>query len=313
MPYSLRPASLEDAPAITGLLNAIDVIEVGRPETDQHTVEADLKHPDADLARDSWLAFDGERLVVYGLLWDESGGERIDMDHYVLPEHQEAGLAVLAAMEDRALERARENGAARAVVHLYLNVDCTMDTDLLAARGWGVVRRYHVLHRPLDADRDGPVEFPAGVTLRSCVTEDDRRTVHALYQTTFAEHFDHQPRTYEQWLNDIDADNVDWSLVWIASTTEAGAAVARDVAFLIARNDRTAMGWIRSLGVLREARGRGLAGLLLRHSFATFAALGRDTVGLGVDTDNTTGAPALYARHGMTVHFAVDTWEVTLT
>ncbi|MEX3099375.1 GNAT family N-acetyltransferase [Streptomyces niveiscabiei] len=308
MPYLIRPATLEDAPEITGLLNAIDVIEVGRPETDQHTVEADLKHPDTDLARDSWLAFDGERLVVYGLLWDESQGERIDVDHYVLPEHQEAGRSVLAAMEARALEKARANGAERAVVHLYLNVRATLDQEVLTARGWDVVRRYHVLHRPVSPGRDLPVELPGGVRLRACGGEADRRVVHALYLATFAEHFDFQPRTYEQWFHDIDGEGVDWSLVWIAGTDQGG-----DAGFLLARNDRTAMGWIRSIGVLREARGQGLAGLLLRHAFATFAARGRDTVGLGVDTDNTTGAPALYARHGMTVHFAVDTWEVTLT
>ncbi len=60
------------------------------------------------------------------------------------------------------------------------------------------------------------------------------------------------------------------------------------------------------------ARGLGLGGLLLRHAFAAFAARGRDTVGLGVDTANATGAPALYARHGLTVHYAVDTWEAVL-
>lgn len=54
-------------------------------------------------------------------------------------------------------------------------------------------------------------------------------------------------------------------------------------------------------------------GLLLRHAFAVFATRGRDTVGLGVDTENATGAPRLYDRHGMTVHYAVDTWETVVS
>ncbi|MCX5262982.1 GNAT family N-acetyltransferase [Streptomyces sp. NBC_00199] len=161
----LRPAALADAPAVAGVRNEIDLVEIGRPETDVHSVEADLRRPDVDLRRDSWLALDGDRPVVYGLLWDDSGGERVDIDHYVLPDRQEDGLLVLAAMEARALEK---------------------------------------------------------------------------------------------------------------------------------------------------ARGRGLAGLLPRHAFAAIAARGRDTVGLGVDTSNASGAPALYARHGMTLHYAVDTWEVVL-
>ncbi|WP_328349936.1 GNAT family N-acetyltransferase [Streptomyces sp. NBC_00457] len=308
MAYTLRPAALTDAAVITDLLNEIDRIEIGRPETDLHTVQADLKHPETDLEQDSWLAFDGDRPVAYGLLWDESGGERIDIDHYVLPDHQRAGLRMLEAMEARALRKAGENGVVRAVVHLHLNTSPTLDTELIRARGWSVVRRYHVLHRPLDPARDGAPQLPPGVRLRACADEADRVRVHALYQGTFAEHFDFQSRTYRQWLHDIDAESLDWSLVWIVSTEDLG-----DVGFLIARDDRAAMGWIRSIGVLGEARARGLGGLLLRHAFAAFAARGRDTVGLGVDTDNATGAPGLYARHGMTVHYAVDTWEAVVT
>ncbi|MFF9161965.1 GNAT family N-acetyltransferase [Streptomyces longwoodensis] len=307
MSYALRPAALDDAPAVTELLNAVDVLEIGRPETDLHTVEADLKHPEVALARDSWLAFDGERLVAHGLLWDESGGERIDVDHYVLPGHQRAGGLVLDALQARARERARENGAGRAVVHLHLNVRPTLDVRLLRERGWDVVRRYHVLRRPLDPAGDRPVPPPSGVRVRACTVPADRARVHALYQAAFAGHFDFQPRGLSSWLHDVDADGLDWSLVWIVTTDDLG-----DAGFLIARDDRAAMGWIRSVGVLREARGRGLGGLLLRQAFAAFAARGRDTVGLGVDTANTTGAPALYARHGMTVHYAVDTWEVAL-
>ncbi|MFJ3670587.1 GNAT family N-acetyltransferase [Streptomyces sp. NPDC090106] len=307
MAYLLRPARLADAPAITELLNLVDEIEIGRRETDLRTVEADLRHPETDLARDSWLAFDGDLLVAYGLLWDESGGERIDVDHYVLPAHQAAGVVLLDAMDARALERARANGVTRAVVHLHLNTAPTLDTALIEARGWCVVRRYHVLRRDLDPERDLAPEPPAGVRVRPCASDADRATVHRLYQATFADHFDFQPRALEQWLHDIDAGALDWSLVWIVTAGELG-----DVGFLLSRDDREAMGWIRSVGVLDAARGRGLGGLLLRHAFAAFAARGRDTVGLGVDTANATGAPELYGRNGMALHYAVDTWETVL-
>ncbi|MFJ8538992.1 GNAT family N-acetyltransferase [Streptomyces sp. NPDC093591] len=307
MSYLLRPAGLTDATAITELLNEVDRIEIGRPETDLHAVEADLKRPDIHLERDSWLAFHDDRLVAYGLLWDDSGSERVDIDHYVLPDHQRAGELILDPMQARALAKARENGADRAVVHLHLNTEPTLDTRLIEERGWYVVRRYHVLQRSLDAAADLVPEVPSGVRLRSCADEADRARVHALYQSSFAEHFDFQPRTYDQWLGDVDADVLDWSLVWIVGTEELG-----DAGFLLARDDREAMGWIRSIGVVREARGLGLGGLMLRNAFAAFAGRGRETVGLGVDTANATGAPALYARHGMAVHYAVDTWEAVL-
>ncbi|MEV6651280.1 GNAT family N-acetyltransferase [Streptomyces sp. NPDC051219] len=303
---TVRPAGPGDAREICGLLNEIDTIEIGRPETDLHSVEADLSHPEADLAGNSWLAFEDGKLVAYGLLWDDSGAERIDTDHYVLPDHQAAGERLLGLMEARARGKAAANGAGRAVVHLNLNARPTMDTAVLERRGWQRVRRYQVMARALSA-KDAMPEPPAGVTLRDCTDEADRRLAHALLEETFAEHFDHQRRTYEQWLDDLDAARLDWSLVWIASLEGSG-----DVAALLSRDDRAAMAWVRNIGVRKEVRGRGLGGYLLRHAFGVYAARGRDTLGLGVDTLNETGALRLYEAHGMRLHFAVDTWEVTL-
>ncbi|GHE30711.1 hypothetical protein GCM10017771_47010 [Streptomyces capitiformicae] len=78
------------------------------------------------------------------------------------------------------------------------------------------------------------------------------------------------------------------------------------------RNDRTTMARIANPGVLPEARGRALGSHLLRHAFGHYAALGRDRIGLGVDTDNSSGALAPYERHGMKLDLAVDTWELVL-
>ncbi|QGV82243.1 GNAT family N-acetyltransferase [Streptomyces ficellus] len=304
---TVRAARTEDAPQICELLNTIDTIEIGAPETDLHTVEADLVHPEADLPHNSWLAFDHDRLVAYALLWDDSGAERIDIDHYVLPDHQAAGERLLELAEERARDKARQNGAAQAVVHLHLNQRPTTDTAILTRRGWHTVRRYQVLVRDLSPEADPVPEPPAGVTLRACTDEADRRRAHALLEETFAEHFDHQARTYEQWLDDIDAARADWSLVWIATVDGLG-----DAAVLVTRNDRTGMGWVRNLGVRKAARGQGIGGHLLRHAFGVYAALGRDTLGLGVDVLNESGALRLYEAHGMRLHYAVDTWEVTL-
>ncbi|GAB2920933.1 GNAT family N-acetyltransferase [Streptomyces heilongjiangensis] len=301
---TVRPARLDDASAVCALLNEVDRLEIGRAETELAEVQADLRHPEVDLERDSWLLFDGDRLVGYGLLWDESGGERIDMDHYALPDRPLGALHLFELMEARAAERAAANGADRAVVHLHLNTAPTTDLDALRGRGWRPVRRYHVLERPLSPADELPAP-PPGVTLRPCADETDRRQAHALLQASFADHFDFQPRTYEQWLDDIDAENADWSLIWIAHVDGLG-----DAAVLRSRDDRTTMAWIASLGVLAAARGRGLGSHLLRHAFGHYAARGRDRIGLGVDTDNSSGALALYERHGMKLDFAVDTWEL---
>ncbi|QES40265.1 GNAT family N-acetyltransferase [Streptomyces venezuelae] len=302
---TVRPATPDDAEAVCALLNEVDVLEIGRADTELAEVRADLSHPEVDLERDSWLLHEGDLLVGYALLWDESGGERIDVDHYVLPGRPHGALYLLELLEQRAAERAAANGAARAVVHLHLNTEPTTDPRDLRARGWRTVRRYNVLERRIGVDADPLPKAPPGVVLRPCLAEEDRRRAHALLQESFTEHFDHQPRTYEQWLGDIDARNADWSLIWIAHVEGLG-----DAAVLRTHDNRPSMGWIGNLGVLAEARGRGLGSHLLRHAFGHYAALGRDRIGLGVDTDNSSGALALYERHGMTLDYAVDTWEL---
>ncbi|MEV7343912.1 GNAT family N-acetyltransferase [Streptomyces sp. NPDC093544] len=306
---TVRPATLDDAPAVCALLNEIDLLEIGRADTELSEIQADLKHPEVELERDSWLLFEGERegarLIGYGLLWDDSGGERIDIDHYVLPDQPQGAQYLFDLMEARATQRAAANGAERAVVHLHLNIDPTLNLGELRERGWRPVRRYNVMARHLSGTADRSPKPPPGVTLRPCQAEPDRRRAHALLQESFADHFDFQPRTYEQWLEDIDAERADWSLTWIAHVHGLG-----DAAVLRSHNDRASMAWIGNLGVLRQARGQGLGSYLLRHAFGHYAALGRDRIGLGVDTDNSSGALALYERHGMSLDFAVDTWEL---
>ncbi|MET9604612.1 GNAT family N-acetyltransferase [Streptomyces sp. NPDC006512] len=303
---TVRPAGPGDASDICALLNAVDVIEIGRPETDLAAVEADLHHPDVDLATDSWLAFRGGRLVAYALVWADSGPGRVDGDHYVLPGEDEAALRLLTLMEARA--RALAAGAPGARLRIQLNVEPTLDLTLLTGRGYRTVRRHQVMTRALAPGTDLPPAPPAGLVLRDCAADEaDRRRAHALVEETFAAHFGHVERAYEPWLDHIDARALDWSLVWIASLPAEG-----DVAVLLTRDDRTSMGWLSHIGVRADVRGRGIGGHLLRHGFAVFAARGRRSVGLGVDTLNATGALGLYEAHGMALHYAVDTWELPL-
>ncbi|MEV4560515.1 GNAT family N-acetyltransferase [Kitasatospora sp. NPDC049285] len=305
---TVRAATLDDVAAVCALLNAVDEIELGRAETELHEVAEELGHPDVDLERDSWLLADADgRLVGYGLVRGRPGDQRIDLDQYLLPDQLEGALHLFDLMEGRAGELAAAGGAQRAVLHLHLNSEPTVDTDAMRRRGWSPVRRHHVLTRSVDPVADPAPVPPPGVTLRACADESDRRTAHRLLEESFADHFDFRPRSYEQWLADVEGAGLDWSLVWIAAVDGLG-----DAAVLRTRDDRSATAWASQLGVVPAARSRGLGGHLLRHFFAHYAARGRTRVGLGVDTANTTGAPALYARHGMVLDFAVDTWELVL-
>ena len=69
---------------------------------------------------------------------------------------------------------------------------------------------------------------------------------------------------------------------------------------------------MRYLAVRRPWRQHGLGMALLRHSFGEFHRRGARKVGLGVDSENTTGATRLYERAGMHVAQQFDFFEKVL-
>ena len=58
-------------------------------------------------------------------------------------------------------------------------------------------------------------------------------------------------------------------------------------------------GYTDLLGVRREYRGRGIAQALLADAMRRFAAAGMDRASLDVDSENPTGALALYEQDGL--------------
>ena len=72
------------------------------------------------------------------------------------------------------------------------------------------------------------------------------------------------------------------------------------------------LGWVGILGVRSPWRRRGLGDALLRASFAALYERGLRRVGLGVDTENVTGALRLYERAGMRAVRRTDSWVLEL-
>ena len=69
---------------------------------------------------------------------------------------------------------------------------------------------------------------------------------------------------------------------------------------------------MRTLGVTRDARGRGIGRHLLQVVFAEQARRGWTWSQLTVDTGNATGAPKLYASAGMEPVEAIDLYRAVL-
>ncbi|MFD2122918.1 hypothetical protein ACFSNO_31300 [Streptomyces cirratus] len=149
---------------------------------------------------------------------------------------------------------------------------------------------------------------PAGLALRHCGTDEaDRRRAHALVEETFAAHFGHVERAYEPWLDHLDARNLDWTLVWIATLPALG-----DVA--VSSPATTTPAWA---GSATSAYARTCAGGHRRVPAAPrLRRLRRARAGhrrpRRRHRQRKPALWALYEAHGMRLHYAVDTWELRL-
>ena len=180
----------------------------------------------------------------------------------------------------------------------------------LTATGFAVRRRFWRMRQELAGVESSEPTPPAGVTRRAVTVEDDRRSLHALFCATFAEHYgSSHDRPYDEWMASLEATpGVDPSGWWIASLDGA------DVALCILDDSRESLGlgYVRTLGVLPEVRGRGVARWLLGCAAADAVRRGRSAIMLTVDGENTTGATALYESVGYRIDEVIDLWSQPL-
>ena len=259
-----------------------------------------------------WLApVDRERNTW---LFEEQDGQLVALGW--VEAHDDVGVAVCVVRRDRygrglgsrlldlSENRLRELGVAR--IHNVTLAPETAAPPLLTAHGYREVRRFWEMTVELGDEPPPEPALPDGLRLES-FSDDNARAFHAALEEAFAEHWEHQPEAFDAWwTRQASKPDHDPSL-WFAVCDGDEVAAA-------ARNDpeRSGGGWIGALGVRPRWRGRGLAKALLLHTFREFHRRGRRRVGLGVDSENATGATQLYESVGMTVDQEQIVWEKAL-
>ena len=144
--------------------------------------------------------------------------------------------------------------------------------------------------------------------------EDDLRTVHEILESAFADHFNSHEETFDEFVSRLREDpGHRWDHWWIAELVDddsapepAGALVG---AVSPGSGDAPAGSYVEYIGVLQNARGRGVAKSLLNTVVADAASRGRDRVGLEVDADSPTGADGLYVAMGWTTKYVTESWH----
>ena len=157
------------------------------------------------------------------------------------------------------------------------------------------------------------VKWPDGILLRTFRPQ-DAEAVYRADSEAFEDHFGHLPRDFEtgfaHFMHRIqDNPEFDPSIWFLAMDGDqiAGVCLCRNQS----REDKN-MGWVSSLAVRKPWRRRGIGLALLQHSFAAFWGRGKPRVGLGVDSENLTGALQLYQKAGMHVHRTHNLYEKEL-
>jgi ribosomal protein S18 acetylase RimI-like enzyme len=145
------------------------------------------------------------------------------------------------------------------------------------------------------------------VTVRPVRADDEAemRRFHATIEEAFRD-TDHRATTYETWRQRVAGESSVSYDEWFVGEVDgewAGVLQSSDSSV----EDGT--GWVSDLAVLRAYRRRGVGEALLRRAFATYAAKGRTSAGLGVDLANPTRAARLYRAVGMHPMFEANIYE----
>lgn len=224
----------------------------------------------------------------------------------VEPEAREDGLEqeCVEWMEERARERLDEVAttpevrALPRVIRTFVPETARDAVILYERNGYRSVRAFFKMERNLH-DPIPAKTLPDGLVLRT-YSEDIDEPMRQAMNESFRDHWGHQDITAQEWHPFImDSSDVrrDLTLV-VMDGDEVAALCINQVRQLENERLNIQRGWVGTLGTRRAYRHRGIASFLLAESMRRFRAEGFDSIGLGVDAENLTGALALYEGLG---------------
>jgi mycothiol synthase len=224
----------------------------------------------------------------------------------VSPDYEKQGIGTLLVnwAEERsrqAIERVPDG----ARVSMYLHSSSTHNStrSLFEKLDLDPIRYSWFMMTDLEEKPPEP-EWPEGIQLITFKELPDLEAVYTAIDEAFQDHWGHvdsedEEERLERFRHSIENDETfDPELFFLAMDEEeiAGAALCSP---RFGGDPET--GIVETLGVRRPWRRRGIALALLHQSFGEFYRRGHKHVGLGVDTQNLSGATRLYEKAGMHV------------
>jgi mycothiol synthase len=306
----VHPGGTEPAALMAPIVSAVDAA-IG---IDELTTAADLENwlshatETFDPSRDVVLAEVDGALVAYASVgWvDTSDGLReFRVGGYVHPDWQGKGIGrrLLAWQEERARTHPATATERPLVIGTWSADENVRKVRLLTHAGYEQVRFFFEMRRPTLDEIELP-PMPDGLEIRPIAA--DRASQKQLWDAdveAFQDHwggFDASDTAFEAWLTRPNHDPALWVAAWdgdeIAGAVTNMIFADENAAFGIAR------GWMETVFVRRAWRRRGLGAALVARALVRLREAGMTEAALGVDSDNPSGALALYQRAGFDVH-----------
>jgi mycothiol synthase len=286
----LRPLRADDAEQVAALF--VEAYGEARP-LDAEEIRSWLHNDEMEADWFRVLEVDG-RVIGYGDIF--VGPDVVQLD-LAAPGHWQTFF-------DWAEEEARARGVPR--VRAYTEAGHALET-FVQDRGYQYFRSSYTMEIALDAPV--PVMLPADIDLRSYRTEDEIALRGALNDAFSADPVWHTvtPSSFREFfLGARGYDPALWLLAW------DGDELAGFSLNYPERTGDPTLGWVGTLGVRAPWRRRGLGGALLRSGFNALYDRGLRRVGLGVDSENVTGALRIYEGAGMRRVRQNNNWDLHL-
>lgn len=301
MDYAQAPLTVADTADWSALDSAISAFDGTMETYSAADLAEELADPELDPEADT-IGFrsPGGEFVAFGQLWHRSalidGAVVSILSGGVHPEHRGRGLgtAIFDRMESRLVEvGARRHPGAPVIARSEAGAQVASHRRLLDRRGYVETRYFHEMTH--DLSHVGSAVDP-GLGIRAYRAADNDQ-VRRAHEAAFARHWNFAPMTVEEWNTRLTGSR---TFRPGASFVRVGADGAVD-GYVLSYQWQDGELWIGQLGVRDEARGRGLGRGLLITAVRAGIELGCTEVGLGVDTDNVTGAGRIYESAGFQV------------
>jgi mycothiol synthase len=288
-PYTCRPLRPDDAQAVTDVMAACELQDIGEVQIELEDIVGDWQRPSFDLATQSLGVLDDtDRLVAYAEVYQARRAEV-----FVHPEARGRGIG--SALMAWTWRLAGDLGGV--LVGQTIPEGNAGAEELFRAHGYRPLWTSWILELPEGAEIAAVDGLPPDVEIRSMVPGQDEQAAYRTVEDAFGEWPGRDPVAFEDWAAVVlhRPGFEPWQLLLAVERGRAGETVV-GVCFVIPSRDT---GWVQYLAVRRDRRGRGLARALLLRAFGEARARGMARAELSTDTR--TGALDLYLHVGMRV------------